>query len=208
REQVQQLIWYYIGDPPSPVTMNSVFELPLAGSHPLGSAHTLAGWFLDRCLASPKPDLFIRLSLLSMPEGWPWKFTTWSDSCSRMRRCGRRRSWTNSGCRPKNGRLSIVSSYAQHLRTNPIAKPKDRALRERVNVLQHPNGDPMRLGFRNNFVVTGSESRLSYLTDTPDGSSGPPICDDAWFVAALHRAWTTITGAPLTVWGKAISPET
>ena len=94
-----------------------------------------------------------------------------------------------------------------HLRTNHIAKPKDRALRERVNVLQHPNGDPMRLGFRNNFVVTGSESRLSYLTDTAGGSSGSPICDDAWFVAALHRGWTTITGGPLTVWGKAISQE-
>ena len=62
REQVQQLIWYYIGDPPSPVTMNSLFELRLAGSHPPGlSPYALAGWFLDRCLASPKPDLFIRV---------------------------------------------------------------------------------------------------------------------------------------------------
>ncbi len=62
REQVQQLIWYYIGDPPSPVTMNNLFELRLAGSHPPGlSPYALAGWFLDRCLASPKPDLFIRV---------------------------------------------------------------------------------------------------------------------------------------------------
>lgn len=70
-----------------------------------------------------------------------------------------------------------------------------------------PQWGSMRLGFRNNFVVTGSESRLSYLTDTAGGSSGSPICDDAWFAAALHRGWTTITGAPLTVWGKAISQE-
>ena len=93
------------------------------------------------------------------------------------------------------------------LRTSHIVKPKDRALRERVNVLQHPNGDPMRLGFRNNFVVTGTESRLSYLTDTAGGSSGSPICDDAWTVAALHRGFTTISGGPLTVWGKAIGQE-
>jgi hypothetical protein len=92
-------------------------------------------------------------------------------------------------------------------RTSPILKPQERALQERVNVLQHPNGDPMRLGFRNNFVVSGTESRLSYLTDTAGGSSGSPICDDAWFVAALHRGFTTITGEPPKVWGKAIRQE-
>lgn len=93
------------------------------------------------------------------------------------------------------------------LRTSPILKPKDRALRERVNVLQHPGGNPMRLGFRNNFVVTGTAERLSYLTDTAGGSSGSPICDDAWFAAALHRGFQTITGGPVSVWGRAISQE-
>jgi len=92
------------------------------------------------------------------------------------------------------------------LRANPITKPKDRALKERVNVLQHPNGDAMRLGFRNNFVVTGSEMRLSYLTDTAGGSSGSPICDDAWLVAGLHRGFDTIPGG-VTVWGKSIFQE-
>ena len=93
------------------------------------------------------------------------------------------------------------------LRTNHILKPQNRPLRERVNVLQHPNGDPMRLGFRNNFVVSGTDSRLSYLTDTAGGSSGSPICDDAWFVAALHRGFATIPGEPLKVWGKPIRQE-
>lgn len=93
------------------------------------------------------------------------------------------------------------------LRTSPILKSKESPLRERVNVLQHPNGDPMRLGFRNNFVVAGTERRLSYLTDTAGGSSGSPICDDAWFVAALHRGFTTIPDEPLTLWGKTIRQE-
>jgi endonuclease G, mitochondrial len=93
------------------------------------------------------------------------------------------------------------------LRTNPLTTPPGSALRERVNVLQHPNGDPMRLGFRNNFVVTGSATRLSYLTDTRGGSSGSPICDDAWFVAGLHRGWATIEGEPVKVWGKEIRQE-
>jgi endonuclease G len=83
---------------------------------------------------------------------------------------------------------------------------KGNALRDRVNVLQHPNGEPMRLGFRNNFVITGSEARLSYLTDTAGGSSGSPICDDAWDVAGLHRGWTTLP-SPVDVWGKMIGQE-
>ncbi len=93
------------------------------------------------------------------------------------------------------------------LRANPLTRPEASALRERVNVLQHPNGNPMRLGFRNNFVVTGSANRLSYLTDTMGGSSGSPICDDVWHVAGLHRGWDTIAGEPVKVWGKEIRQE-
>jgi endonuclease G len=94
------------------------------------------------------------------------------------------------------------------LRTGPILKPMERALRERVNVLQHPGGLPMRLGFRNNFVVTGTADRLSYLTDTAGGSSGSPICDDLWFVAALHRGYKTIpAGSTVSLWGRTINQE-
>ena len=93
------------------------------------------------------------------------------------------------------------------LRTVAILKPQDRALQERINVLQHPDGEPMRLGFRNNFVVAGSEERLSYLTDTAGGASGSPLCDDAWFVAGLHRGFATITGAPVQVWDTAVRQE-
>ena len=93
------------------------------------------------------------------------------------------------------------------LRTAPLLRPPTSALRERVNVLQHPNGTAMRLGFRNNFVVTGVAERLSYLTDTAGGSSGSPIFDDAWEVAGLHRGWATIKGPPVQVWGKEIRQE-
>jgi hypothetical protein len=103
--------------------------------------------------------------------------------------------------------LDGIDRPALSLRTAPITRPKESQLRERVNVLQHPDGKPMRLGFRNNFVVTGSAERLSYLTDTAGGSSGSPICDDEWFVAALHRGFTTIDGEPLMVWGQPISQE-
>jgi endonuclease G, mitochondrial len=106
-------------------------------------------------------------------------------------------------------RLDAVGNdrAALRLRANPLTKPAASPLRERVNVLQHPNGDPMRLGFRNNFVVTGTAERLSYLTDTSGGSSGSPICDDAWQVAGLHRGWATITGEPVKVWDTSVRQE-
>jgi hypothetical protein len=47
------------------------------------------------------------------------------------------------------------------LRKNALTRLPGSALRDRVNVLQHPMGKPMRLGFRNNFVVTGATDHLS-----------------------------------------------
>jgi hypothetical protein len=123
---------------------------------------------------------------------------------------------TSVGCVAKDPALDyalirlpddMTQRRALRLRSQPITRSQDKALRERVNVLQHPGGRPMRLGFRNNFVVSGTPDRLSYLTDTAGGSSGSPICDDAWFVAALHRGFATIEGEPVVVWGRPIHQE-
>ncbi|MEO9932804.1 trypsin-like peptidase domain-containing protein [Rhodopirellula bahusiensis] len=92
------------------------------------------------------------------------------------------------------------------LRNQTLTKSPAAALGARVNLLQHPDGKPMRLGFRNNFVITGSPDRLSYLTDTAGGSSGSPVFDDDWLVAALHRGWRP-TANPVMIWGKEIHQE-
>lgn len=73
------------------------------------------------------------------------------------------------------------------VRKEPMVRPRSPRLKERVNVLQHPEGDPMRVGFRDNFVIEGSDQVLSYLTDTRGGSSGSPVLDHGWGVVALHR---------------------
>lgn len=93
------------------------------------------------------------------------------------------------------------------LRERHIRKTMNQALGERVNVLQHPNGDPMRLGFRDNFVVIGNAESLSYLTDTNSGSSGSPVCDDAWHVAALHSGSRGIGDMNITIRGRKIRRE-
>ena len=86
-------------------------------------------------------------------------------------------------------RLEPLQSARPPLRLAKAAyeRPRGFQLSQRVNVLQHPDGEPMRLGFRDNFVLFGNASSLSYLTDTDRGSSGAPVLDDKWQVVALHR---------------------
>ncbi len=57
-----------------------------------------------------------------------------------------------------------------------------------VNIIQHPGGNPKSMGIRNNLVSSLEELELRYFTDTMQGSSGSPVCNDAWQVVALHRA--------------------
>jgi hypothetical protein len=91
---------------------------------------------------------------------------------------------------------------ALKLRSHAIRKTKIQALGFGVNLLQHPYGNPMRLGFRNNYVVLGDDQWLSYLTDTAVGSSGSPVCDDSWKVAALHSGSRSISGQNIEILGQ------
>jgi endonuclease G, mitochondrial len=60
----------------------------------------------------------------------------------------------------------------------------------RMNIVQCPNGGPLRFAIRNNFFVGRGEMpfQIRYLTDTVQGSSGSPVMDDDWQVVALHQS--------------------
>lgn len=93
------------------------------------------------------------------------------------------------------------------LRAHPIRKSLQQAFGLGVNLLQHPLGKPLRLGFRNNYVVYGDLATLSYLTDTETGSSGAPVMDDSWQVAALHAGSQPISALNVEIFGHKFTRE-
>jgi len=76
------------------------------------------------------------------------------------------------------------------------ARPIDLAggTRLPVNIIQHPGGHPKQIAIRNNLAAALEGGELRYFTDTAEGSSGSPVCNDQWQVLALHRASTMSYG--------------
>jgi len=59
---------------------------------------------------------------------------------------------------------------------------------ERVNIIQHPNGEPQRVAVHENTIVDVSGNFVHYVTDTMGGSSGSPVFNNEWDLVALHHA--------------------
>jgi endonuclease G len=66
--------------------------------------------------------------------------------------------------------------------------PRMLADRARVNILQHPDGDPLKVVLTQNYVVHQTPNRVQYVADTMDGSSGSPVFNGNWEVVALHHS--------------------
>jgi V8-like Glu-specific endopeptidase len=70
----------------------------------------------------------------------------------------------------------------------------DATTRMAVNIVQHPRGEYKRVAVRNNLVSAADNDTVRYFTDTDQGSSGSPVCDDRWRVVALHRGARRVDG--------------
>jgi V8-like Glu-specific endopeptidase len=57
-----------------------------------------------------------------------------------------------------------------------------------VNIIQHPAGRRKEVALQNNKVDKLFQNTVRYTTDTEPGSSGSPVFDNLWQLAALHHA--------------------
>lgn len=104
------------------------------------------------------------------------------------------------GTKVRSIRLALASEALDYA-VLELAQPVDRRIpvhapdpvvadstsRTAVNVVQHPRGEYKRVAFRNNLVTGADDTIVRYFTDTDQGSSGSPVCDDSWRVVAIHR---------------------
>jgi V8-like Glu-specific endopeptidase len=63
---------------------------------------------------------------------------------------------------------------------------------DRVNIIQHPGGQPKQIAMRDNLVEYVGGGVVQYVTSTMPGSSGSPVFTDSWQVCALHHAGGTL----------------
>lgn len=59
---------------------------------------------------------------------------------------------------------------------------------ERVNIVQHPFGQPKQISIQNNLVEYVGGDVIQYVTSTNPGSSGSPVLNDQWQVVGLHHS--------------------
>ena len=59
---------------------------------------------------------------------------------------------------------------------------------ERINIIQHPHGQPKQISLQNNLVEFVGGNVIQYVTSTNPGSSGSPSLNDEWLVVGLHHA--------------------
>ena len=70
-----------------------------------------------------------------------------------------------------------------------IMRPDYIKDKDRVNIIQHPDGDPMKAVMTQNYVCNDmTETRVHYVADTMGGSSGSPVFNRKWEVVALHHS--------------------
>ncbi len=81
-------------------------------------------------------------------------------------------------------KLAESGKHKGYLPLAPVVVPEGN----RVNIIQHPDGDPLKVVLTQNHVVKWTPSRIQYVADTMQGSSGSPVFDSRWQLVALHHS--------------------
>jgi V8-like Glu-specific endopeptidase len=72
-----------------------------------------------------------------------------------------------------------------------VMRPEYIKENDRVNIIQHPDGRPMKAVLTENYVTGDmNDVRVQYVADTMEGSSGSPVFNRKWEVVALHHSGT------------------
>ncbi len=69
-----------------------------------------------------------------------------------------------------------------------IAASGKLTLGDLANIIQHPGGEAQQVALRDSKVVTPLDHFIRYEADTQPGSSGSPVFNDLWQLAALHHS--------------------
>lgn len=78
-----------------------------------------------------------------------------------------------------------LSNYG-HL--NLISTSGKALTKEKVSMIQHPEGRAKHIAIRDNKILNLKEDKIHYETDSKPGSSGSPVFNDHFDVVALHRS--------------------
>ncbi|MFO0820488.1 MAG: endonuclease [Pirellulales bacterium] len=83
----------------------------------------------------------------------------------------------------------------------PMAGASGKAIvGEPVSIIQHPQGGPLKVALRANRILDVLDNFLHYETDTEPGSSGSPVLNDQWQLAALHHSGVPKRVNGVTTW--------
>lgn len=78
-------------------------------------------------------------------------------------------------------RMSKHRGYLELAETIPVKN-------SRVNIIQHPDGKPLKVVMTQNYIVHKTDLRVQYIADTTRGSSGSPVFNQRWEIVALHHS--------------------
>lgn len=79
-----------------------------------------------------------------------------------------------------------------------VKRPVKIEENQRLNIIQHPEGKPKQIAFRDNQLKYFTNTEIQYVTDTEYGSSGSPVLDDDFNLVGLHAERVPDPDAPDT----------